>query len=61
MITVLAIMAPAVATNLLALAGLVVVRRRDIGIQQNFNRAVLDLVLHGVEEEQAEAPNEDAT
>jgi DNA polymerase elongation subunit (family B) len=58
-------MAPAVATNLLTLAGLVAVRRRDIGIQQNFNRAVLNLVLDArlekeLAENKAEAKNEDA-
>jgi hypothetical protein len=34
-----------IATELLALAGLVVVRRHDIARQRDFNRAVLNLVL----------------
>jgi hypothetical protein len=50
-----------IATELLALAGLAVVRRHDISRQRNFNRAVLNLVLDvGLEKKASQASNEDA-
>jgi hypothetical protein len=50
-----------IATELLALAGLVVVRRHDITRQRNFNRAVLNLVLDiGIEKKASQTSVEDA-